>query len=176
MRVVAGSARGRRLVVPTGRTVRPTSDRVREATFNALMSLGLVEGATVLDLFAGSGAMGIEALSRGARRAVFVDRDRRALDAVRRNLDATGLDSLAQVVAGDALSWIADAEPADLVILDPPYRFDRWGELFAGVGAAALVIESDRSIATPDGWELVRDRRYGGTWVGIARFVSSGSS
>jgi 16S rRNA (guanine966-N2)-methyltransferase len=82
MRVIAGTARGRRLVAPTGSSTRPTSDRVREATFNALGSLGVVVDATVLDLFAGSGAMGIEALSRGAAHATFVDQDRAARAAI----------------------------------------------------------------------------------------------
>src|SRR5262245_65746565 len=97
MRVVAGSARGIRLDGPPGRSTRPTSDRVREATFNALGSLGLVEGSVVLDLFAGSGAMGIEALSRGARRATFVDNDPSALESIRTNLEVTKLAPAATV-------------------------------------------------------------------------------
>lgn len=155
-------------MVPSGDKVRPTSDRVREATFNALNSLGLIEGATVIDLFAGSGAMGIEALSRGASRAVFVERDRTALRAVEENLAATGLAGFATVVAADALEWVSSAEPADLVILDPPYRFGRWAELLGHLRGVA-VIESDRPVGIPDGWATVRERRYGSTWVGIAR-------
>ena len=89
--MVAGTAGGLRLVAPTGQSTRPTSDRVREATFNALHSLGAIEGADVLDLFAGSGAMGIEALSRGAAHATFVDHDERARAAVHANLDVTHL-------------------------------------------------------------------------------------
>ena len=92
MRVVAGSARGRRLQTPPGLDVRPTTDRVREATFNALGSMGVVDGARVLDLFAGSGALGIEALSRGAEHVTFVDTSPRALEAVRANLAGCGLD------------------------------------------------------------------------------------
>src|SRR6476469_10823502 len=91
MRVVAGSAGGLRLGAPEGHVTRPTSDRAREATFNSLGSLGVVEGATVLDLFAGSGAMGIEALSRDAAHATFVDNDERARTAIRDNLDTTHL-------------------------------------------------------------------------------------
>ena len=106
MRIVSGVARGRRLLTPQGREVRPTSDRVREATFNALVSMDAVAGSHVLDLFAGSGAMGIEALSRGADRATFVDASPAAISAVRENLAATGLSGRATVVRGDAWgSW-----------------------------------------------------------------------
>ncbi|MGA1345675.1 MAG: RsmD family RNA methyltransferase, partial [Ilumatobacteraceae bacterium] len=96
MRVVAGELRGRRIVAPAGRDTRPTTDRVREAIFNALGSAGLVEGALVADLFAGSGALGIEALSRGAERCVFVETDRAALAALEQNLDHLGLRSRAR--------------------------------------------------------------------------------
>ena len=112
MRVVAGSARGRRLESPPGSAVRPTSDRVREAVFNALVSLeaqeGLVviEGASVLDLFAGSGAMGVEALSRGADHVVFVDQARSVLDVARRNAVACGFEDRAELVCADALAYL----------------------------------------------------------------------
>ncbi len=124
MRVIAGHLGGRRLGAPPGRTTRPTSDRVREALFSML---GGLDGLAVLDLFAGSGALGIEALSRGARRAVFVERDAGALAALRANLAALGLEEQrAQVRAGDALRALraaaARAETYDLVFLDPPYR------------------------------------------------------
>lgn len=174
VRVVAGSARGLRLVAPRGDAVRPTTDRVREAVFNALGSLRSIEGATVVDLFAGSGAMGIEALSRGAGRVTFVDRDRVSLDAVRANLAATGLGDRASVVRADAVDWLRSAAAVDLAIADPPYRFDGWPELFALVRADLLVVESDRLVEAPDGWEPVRDRRYGSTWVRVARRVPSG--
>jgi 16S rRNA (guanine966-N2)-methyltransferase len=169
MRVVAGTARGRRLQAPAGRDVRPTSDRVREAVFNALGSLGAVEGATVLDLFAGSGALGIEALSRGAAAATFVDDDPRALAAVRANLAATGLEALASVVRSDALGFL-DGEPGpfDVALCDPPYRFDRWDELWAALPTALVVAESDREVAPPEPWEVLRVRRYGSTVVTFA--------
>ncbi|MBK9178951.1 MAG: 16S rRNA (guanine(966)-N(2))-methyltransferase RsmD [Acidimicrobiales bacterium] len=168
MRVVAGSARGRRLVAPRGRGVRPTTDRVREAVFNALGSLGAVEGGRVLDLFAGSGALGIEALSRGAASAVFVERDPVALAALRTNLAGTGVAG-AEVVAADALAWLAaDHGPFDLALLDPPYEFDRWPEVLARLRASLVVIESDRAIGPGPGWEVVRARRYGGTVVTFA--------
>src|SRR2546423_9976132 len=105
MRVVAGAYRGRRIEAPRGRSTRPTSDRVREAVFSIL---GPIEGLRVLDLFAGSGALGIEALSRGAAEAVFVDSDPRAIVVVRRNLAAVGAD--APVHTRDAFAWLADAD------------------------------------------------------------------
>lgn len=168
MRVVAGEHGGRRLVAPPGHDTRPTSDRVREATFNALESLGVVDGAVVVDLFAGSGALGIEALSRGAARAVFVERDRAALAALRANLDALGLGpDRAKVVVGDALTVVLDR--ADLALLDPPYAFDGWEQLLAGVDADVAVCEAGRALAPPAGWRLARVKPYGSTVVTILR-------
>ena len=171
MRVVAGSARGRRLTTPTGEGTRPTADRVREATFNALGSLGVVEGARVLDLFAGSGAMGIEALSRGAAWATFVDRDPRALAAVRANLDATGLGDRAEVVRAEAGRWLGGAGRFDLAVLDPPYATDdaTWVALLEGLDAGVAVLESDREVSLPEGWGILRSRSYGGSVVLLAR-------
>jgi 16S rRNA (guanine966-N2)-methyltransferase len=173
MRVVAGSAGGRRLAAPPGDRVRPTSDRVREAIFNALGSLGLVDGALVVDLFAGTGALGIEALSRGAHHATFVDADPRSLAVVRANLAATGLADRADVVKADALAWVAAEAarrtPFDLAFADPPYRFDRWPDLLAALPAGWVVVESDRSVDPPSGWGSARERRYGTTVVGFLR-------
>jgi 16S rRNA (guanine966-N2)-methyltransferase len=144
---------------------------VREATFNALGSRGVVERATVLDLFAGSGAMGIEALSRGAAEATFVDRDPRALAAVRANLDATGLADRARVVRADAERWLAGAGHVDLAVLDPPYETDdtAWGRLLAALDADVAVLESDREVPLPAGWGILRSRSYGGSVVALAR-------
>lgn len=169
MRVIAGSARGRRLEAPGGRSVRPTSDRVREALFNALGSLDLVRGAEVVDLFAGSGALGIEALSRGAAHVTFLDRDPEALRVVRTNLELTDLADRATVRRADVLSTPAAELRADLVLADPPYEFDEWSALLARLVDAVVVIESDRVIEVPLGWEVLRQRRYGGTVVTIAR-------
>ncbi|HUF32773.1 MAG TPA: 16S rRNA (guanine(966)-N(2))-methyltransferase RsmD [Acidimicrobiales bacterium] len=172
MRVVAGTARGRRLEAPPGRSTRPTGDRVREATFNALHSLGVVEGATVVDLFAGSGALGIEALSRGADHATFVDDDGPALAAVRANLAATDLGDRATVVRATAERWVADqAGAVDLALLDPPYDYDdeAWRVLLAGLAAEMAVLESDREVEPGDGWAVVRAKRYGTTVVTLAR-------
>jgi 16S rRNA (guanine966-N2)-methyltransferase len=144
---------------------------VREATFNALGSLGLIEGAEVLDLFAGSGAMGIEALSRGAARATFVDNDRAAVDAIRANLARTKLDGVGSVVRADAVRFAAEqANGFDLAVLDPPYAFNGWEALLASLPVAVAVIESDRAIDPGPSWTVVRSRRYGTTVVTISRF------
>jgi 16S rRNA (guanine966-N2)-methyltransferase len=170
VRVVAGTAKGRRLQPPSGRDTRPTSDRVREATFNALGSLDAIDDARVVDLFAGSGAMGIEALSRGAAHCTFVERDRAAVDVIRANLAVTGFEDRATVVVGDAAAWIVAAATAvDLAVVDPPYAFDDWPKLLAGLRAALVVVESDRPIDAGPDWEIVRTRRYGTTVVVIAR-------
>ncbi len=175
MRVVAGSVRGRRLVAPEGPDTRPTSDRVREATFNALASLGALDGAEVLDLFAGSGALGIEALSRGAASATFVESRPAAREAIGTNLSTLGLDRAARVVADDAWAFLGrEATGFDLVLLDPPYAFDRWPELGAAVGhladpGAVLVAEAGDEVDLGAGWEVLRAKRYGGTVVQLAR-------
>src|SRR5947208_10983261 len=124
MRVIAGSRKGHRLSAPRGLDTRPTSDRVRENVFNML---GPLEGARVLDLFAGSGALAIEALSRGAAHAVIVERDGRAVEVIRANLEALGLgEDEARVVHAPARAALRDAsargDAYDLVLLDPPYR------------------------------------------------------
>jgi 16S rRNA (guanine966-N2)-methyltransferase len=175
VRVVAGSLRGRRLVAPTGPSTRPTSDRVREATFNALASLDVLHDATVLDLFAGSGALGIEALSRGAARCTFVDQGRPAIAAVRQNLDALGLSEQATVVTMDVDRYLASGGTGrfDLALADPPYAYDGWAALLDAVPAGILVAESDRAVEPSDGWELLRSRRYGTTEVVILRRTSS---
>jgi 16S rRNA (guanine966-N2)-methyltransferase len=124
MRIIAGSRKGARIFAPKGTDTRPTGDRVREAAFN-LLGPGAAEGAKVLDLFAGSGAMGLEALSRGAARATFVESDRDACRTINRNLDKLGLEG-ATVLCQDALTALrADARGDrryDLVLVDPPYR------------------------------------------------------
>jgi 16S rRNA (guanine966-N2)-methyltransferase len=170
VRVVAGSAKGRRLVAPVGRDTRPTGDRVRESIFNALFSLDAVDGVSVLDLFAGSGALGIEALSRGAAHCTFVEPARPALDALRANLVATGLAAQATVVTATAEAYLARRpDPVDVALCDPPYAFDGWPELLATLPAALVVCESDRPIDPGQGWRVVRTRRYGGTVVTFGR-------
>ncbi len=175
MRVVAGLAGGRRLAAPAGRKVRPTSERVREALFNALGSLDAVEGAAVVDLFAGTGALGIEALSRGAASAVFVDADPRAVSAIKENLGATGLRERARVVQAAVLRFLAgtppDASPFDIAFADPPYAFEDWPALLAVVPARLVAIEARSHVLLGPGWGPLRSKRYGDTVVTLARRV-----
>jgi 16S rRNA (guanine(966)-N(2))-methyltransferase RsmD len=172
MRVIAGTYGGRRLQAPPGEATRPTSDRVREALFSILGDR--VQGARVLDLFAGSGALGVEALSRGAASATFVDSAPAAIRALRANLEALGAE--AEVVRADALRWLRSAPAAarqyDLVFLDPPYR--RAGELGAPLSAAlapvlaagALVVaEADRRAPLELTMPATDERRYGDTLI-----------
>lgn len=181
MRVVSGDLGGRKLVTPDGIDTRPTSDRVREAMFNSLFSLDAIEGACVLDAFAGSGALGIEALSRGALHATFVETGRDALAALRENLETLQLGAQGRVVPGEALAHLertaAEGSHYDLVLLDPPYGFDQWDELLAAVPVGArVVIESDREVVVPDSWEVHRRKRYGGTVVTLATASAQGET
>jgi 16S rRNA (guanine966-N2)-methyltransferase len=174
MRVIAGQWRGRRLQAPPGDATRPTSDRVREALFSVLGAR--VDGARVLDLFAGSGALGIEALSRGAAEATFVDSAPAAIRAMRANLDALGAD--AEVRRADVRRFLGSASAAereyDLVFLDPPYRLAGrlGGELAASLPAvlapgATVVAESDRRHELELGLPILDERRYGDTLIRI---------
>lgn len=167
MRVVAGAARGRKLQAPYGRDTRPTSDRVREAIFSSLESMDAVRGSSVLDLFCGSGALGIEALSRGAGSATFVDSDPAAVSAVRANLASTGLEN-GEVVRAEAVRWLDDSTPFDLALVDPPYSFEAWDDVFSCLRAEIIVAESDRMLEVPSPWVVVREKRYGGTVVHLA--------
>jgi 16S rRNA (guanine966-N2)-methyltransferase len=178
MRVISGRLGGRRLKAPGGRVTRPTSDRVREALFGML---GELEGAAVLDVFAGAGALGIEALSRGATGAVFIERDPGAVRVLKDNLAALGLDpAQAQVRRADALRALRAArareETYDLLFIDPPYGQAReWGPKLSAVvpsllrPAARIVVESDRRAPLELQTELERERRYGDTLIRIHR-------
>jgi 16S rRNA (guanine966-N2)-methyltransferase len=182
MRVIAGRLGGRRLKAPRGRlTTRPTSDRVREALFSML---GELDGTVALDLFAGTGALGIEALSRGAERVVFVERDAAAIQALRANLGQLGLVAPeAEIRVGDALAALRAARRAgetyDLVFVDPPYRQAR--ELGGGLSAllpallapgARVVVESDRRSPAELSLEVAQQKRYGDTTITIHRHVT----
>ena len=173
MRIIAGSHRGHRIAAPTGRDTRPTSDRVRENAFNLI---GPVDDADVLDLFAGSGALGLEALSRGAAEVTFEDSSAASVAAVRANLEAVGGE--AEVRRADALRFLRTAAGEtrhyDLVLLDPPYRLaERLGrelsEALPGVlaPAALVVCESDRRAPLPLDLPLRDERRYGDTLIRI---------
>lgn len=168
MRIVAGTARGRGVKTPEGDDVRPTSDRAREAICNSLFSHGLIDAAVVVDLFAGSGALGLELLSRGAAHVSFVDNSRRSIETVRENLDALGFADRARVVTGDSLAFAASSGPFDLALLDPPYAFDDWAALLDQLDARAIVIESNRSFDLGPAWRILKQKRYAGTVVTIA--------
>ena len=132
MRVVAGEWRGRKLTAPRGEATRPTSDRTRETLFNMLASrLGSFDGLTAIDLFAGSGALGIEALSRGAASCLFVEHDAAAVDAIRANIDALGARTRSEVRRGSVMELGPAKATPDLILLDPPY----------GTGAAGVALD-----------------------------------
>jgi 16S rRNA (guanine966-N2)-methyltransferase len=138
--------------------------------------MGGLDGLAVVDLFCGSGAMGVEALSRGAASATFVDEDPLALEAVRANLKAVGLaDRPASVVRAVLPGWLARAPRFDIAFCDPPYAFDQWEELLGWLQADVAVLESSGPVAMPEGWSVTRTRRYGGTLVTVARPIPSPS-
>ena len=178
MRVIAGAYRGRPLRAPAGVVTRPTADRVREAIFDVLQSEVALEDAAVVDLFAGSGALGIEALSRGAASAVFVERHRAALSVIEANLRSLGLEDRASVVRAEVLGWLERAGAGrsrfDLALCDPPYDFDSWRALLSRLDAEVAVLESSRPLAMPGRWRVVRSKRYGGTLVTVVRHDSDG--
>lgn len=178
MRIVAGSVRGRRIEAPVGARTRPTSDRVREALFGRLDAWGAVSSAAVLDLFCGSGALALEALSRGAATAVGVDADRRACAVARRN--AAGLGLALDVVTADATTWARTATGSfDLVLLDPPYDLPDGTlaallESLVPLCAAEAVVVVERSTRSgaprlPEPWEALQPRVYGETTVWFAQ-------
>ena len=169
--MVAGELRGRRIESPEGRGVRPTMDKARQATFNALGSLGLVAGARMADCFAGTGALGIEAISRGAAHVTFIERERAMLEVLHRNLAALGISDRATVLRGDAVAHVRGLRDVDVVLADPPYEYDDWAELLDAVPAAFVVAESDREVQAPEGWETVRAKRYGRAWVTFLRRI-----
>lgn len=166
MRIVAGELRGRAIVAPPGTRTRPTTDRVREAMFNALTSLGVIDGALVVDLYAGSGALGFEALSRGAEHVTFVERDRAALSAIEANRAELAVRDRTRVVNGDPLT-MARSLDADVVFADPPYDFTAWDRLLGGLAPTVgfVVAEAPSEVGESDGWSVVRSKRYGRTWV-----------
>jgi 16S rRNA (guanine(966)-N(2))-methyltransferase RsmD len=188
VRIIAGEFRGRRLLTPKGRSIRPTSDRVREALFNVI-ALHVV-GSHVLDLFAGTGALGLEALSRGAALAVFVDHDAEAVRLIGENIRLCGAHERARVLRRpilQALGTLAKERPDpgwfDLVFLDPPYGQDqvpavleRLTELKLVATSALAVAEHHRLDAIPaacGSWQRIKERRYGDT---VVSFFTCGSA
>ncbi|CAJ64442.1 putative RNA methylase; putative putative SAM-dependent methyltransferase domain [Frankia alni ACN14a] len=181
-RIIGGTAGGRQLLVPAGRATRPTSDRAREGLFNTLSTCVDLPGARVADLYAGSGAVGLEALSRGAAHALLVDHDPAAVRALRRNVTALGLSG-AEIIQASVARVVQNTsgDPYDVMFLDPPYAMSdvELGEVLAKLRGSAwlaadgvcVVERSHRSgpVAWPDGLCALRDRRYGEgvLWYGI---------
>ncbi len=170
MRVIAGSARGKKLESPKGFDIRPTLDRVKESVFN--MIAFELSDSSVLDLFCGSGALGIEALSRGAKRAVFVDSSRTSLEVAQKNLEITRLSDRASLVFKDAISFLkTTTETFDIIFLDPPYESDLYEKVLFEIKkrgilspAGLIVIEADDKISPQfslDGFTVYRDKTYG---------------
>ena len=168
MRIIAGEWRGRRIDAPPGRATRPTSDRAREGLFSMLASrVGSFEGLEVADLFAGTGAMGLEALSRGAAFCTFVEKDRAALDALQRNIDHLGAGDRADIRAQAVEHAPPPPAPYDLILMDPPYRsglaqaaLDRAAPWLA-LGGWLTVELHDEELTVPPTLELETERRFG---------------
>jgi 16S rRNA (guanine966-N2)-methyltransferase len=180
MRIVAGAWRGRALIAPQGIATRPTADRARQALFDMLLHApwggrDTVDGAQVLDVFAGTGAFGLEALSRGAAHASFIERDRAALAALRANIAACRAQDRSTVLAIDALA-IPSAKPASLVFLDPPYHHDLVSSVVARLHEAGrltpdtlLIAETARDEALPIAFPLLAERSYGAARISVWR-------
>ncbi len=168
MRVISGSAKGRKLVVPSGDHVRPTKDRVKEAIFNSLHSYGLVESRSFLDLFSGTGSLGIEALSRGAKSVVFIDHHAEAIDCIILNVEKLNYGSTSKILKTDALSFLERDDYFDVALLDPPYKYEHWGTLLKQVNAHSIVIESSEQVTLESDWEIIKSQKYGQTNLLIA--------
>jgi 16S rRNA (guanine966-N2)-methyltransferase len=172
MRVIAGTARGRKIEAPPGRGTRPITDRAKEAIFNMLTSLGGLDDVTVVDLFAGSGSFGIECLSRGARHVTFVEQDRRAAAVLVSNLDRLGFSDRATLRTAAVEAAIDALAPADLVFCDPPYAWDRWTEVLPRlpVGPGGLLVaHANRPVELTAPWSVLRERTYGRSCIVIAK-------
>jgi 16S rRNA (guanine966-N2)-methyltransferase len=170
MRIIAGQWRGRALLAPPGESTRPTSDRAREGLFSMLASrLGSFEGLRVADLFAGTGALGLEALSRGAGHCTFVERDRSALAAIERNIAKLGAEGRSEVRPGAVERAARPREPFDLILMDPPYgqgleqaaleRIER--DSWLAEGGWISIEKGPEALAIPEGLEIEAERRFG---------------
>jgi 16S rRNA (guanine966-N2)-methyltransferase len=185
MRIVSGKFGGRKLYVPKGRDIRPTSDKVRGAIFNALQSRGVLDGAQVIDGFCGSGALGLEAISRGAAHGVFIDKNRASLDAARDNAGSFGLKDEVFFMLRDAVKPGARPQnilPATLVFLDPPYRQDLLNPALEALhegqwleSGAFLVceVEKECALSAPGLFALQDERIYGDTKIRFLRYANT---
>ena len=182
MRIIAGSAKGIRLATPKNRAVRPTLDRVRESLFNILAPR--LADALVLDLFAGTGAVGIEALSRGAHTAWFMDNDDRSLNLVRQNLRLAKVERQGRILRRNLPGGLRDWDPAkgafDIIYADPPHKFEDFASLADIIARQGLlkpdgllVVEhsSRREVALPAPWETTRTQRFGETTLSFYAFA-----
>lgn len=177
MRIISGTSKGRKLVTPRSQSLRPTSDRVKESIFNILQDD--IVGKVVLDLFAGTGNLGIEALSRGAKKTIFVEKGRQALRLIQRNLTQFGLEERSEILPKDANRAIGilkqRGESFDLILMDPPYEKGLIQKTLMKLNSypiyhkdSILVIEHDRReplSTVMDGWNLIRQRRIGDTLI-----------
>ena len=187
MRIVGGSLKGRKIEAPAGGAVRPTADRVREALFNRLVhgafsrdGRSSVAGAHVLDAFCGTGALGLEALSRGAQHTVFLDNEASSVACVRRNIAALGVGDCATVLQADATNPPCIAAACTLALLDPPYAGDMTAVALPALAAAGwlapdalCVVESAANapgLSAPDGFEMLDSRSYGRSRIAFLRF------
>ena len=188
MRIVAGSHRGRKIIAPDGMDIRPTSDRVRESVFNMLEhrdwgdgGVSVLSGARVLDAFCGTGACGLEALSRGAEHATFLDNSNSALDLCRQNIAALKKQGSSEVLRGDCLRPVRPAGPCDLVFLDPLYREHLTVKALNALGKAGWVSEGaicvlesglDDDEDPGASFSILEDRKYGTTRIRICRYIT----
>lgn len=177
MRIISGISKGRKLVTPRDHSLRPTSDRVKESIFNILQDK--LEGKVVLDLFAGTGNLGIEALSRGAKKTIFVEKGRQALRLIQRNLNLLGLKERSEIFSKDTNRAIGilkqKGEFFDLILMDPPYQKGLIQKTLTKLNShqifhkdSIVVIEHNRREPLPrtlDGWNLIRQRRIGETVI-----------
>ncbi len=176
MRIIAGKWRGRKLVAPPGPATRPTADRVREALFSMLASrLGGFEGLRVADLFAGTGALGLEALSRGAGHCTFVENDRQALDILQHNIGKLGAEGLSDVRTRAVEDLPAPVEPYDIILMDPPYgaglaqvALDRVAGWLASGGWISVEIHGE-TLKPPSPLAVAAERRFGKATVILIR-------
>lgn len=175
MRVISGSARGLKLLAPEGKGTRPTTDRVKESIFNILQPY--IPCKNVLDLFSGSGAMGIEALSRGCETCVFVEKDKNALNIIHKNIEKSRLSSSAQVILGDSLAYLNQSEEQfDLIFLDPPYNMGLLASVFDKIYVnhilsenGIILVESEvgGETVSDDRFECFKQAKYGKTVVSV---------
>ena len=182
IRIIAGEFRGRKLKVPIGNEVRPTSDKVREALFNLLTSMLNWDNMTVLDLYAGSGALGLEALSRGAKKAIFVESCKKHVRIILKNISMLSLEQTKyELVRGRAKSWIPnfmDSDQPCLIFLDPPFSSDEYDLILEKLAilpsilkGSLIVVESPvtREIMFAENMELLKHRQYGSVTLDILR-------